>query len=125
MIVEGVVQRNSQFSFLSAVVVREKTLRQLGANIRRERTSRRISQEKLALLANINPRTVAKIEAGELNIKTETLDRISRAIGCPRQTLTGEIDGTTQSKEAWAKAPRSPRPWMETAQPSQPHIEQF
>jgi transcriptional regulator with XRE-family HTH domain len=90
------VQRNSRFSLLSAIVEREKTLKQLGANIRRERTSRRMSQDKLARLAKINPRTVAKIEAGELNIKNETVQRISRAIGCPIGTLTGEIDGRIQ-----------------------------
>lgn len=96
--VQGGVHRN-----LPAIVEREKTLRQLGANIRRQRTSRWISQDKLARLAKINPRTVAKIEAGELNIKKETLERISRAIGCPTGTLTGEIDGRIQINEAWAE----------------------
>jgi transcriptional regulator with XRE-family HTH domain len=43
---------------------REKILRRLGGNVRRERVSRKISQDKLAQLAGINPRTVAKIEAG-------------------------------------------------------------
>jgi hypothetical protein len=30
----------------------------------------------------LHPRTVAKIEAGELGIRPDTLDRIQRAIGC-------------------------------------------
>ena len=29
----------------------------------------------------LNPRTIAKIEAGEIGIRPETLDRIQRAIG--------------------------------------------
>jgi transcriptional regulator with XRE-family HTH domain len=54
----------------------------LGANIRRERTARRISQDALASLCRLNPRTIAKIEAGEIGIRPETLGRIQRAIGC-------------------------------------------
>jgi transcriptional regulator with XRE-family HTH domain len=53
-----------------------------GANLRRERTARRISQNELAARCGLHPRTVAKIEAGELGIRPETLDRIQRAIGC-------------------------------------------
>jgi ribosome-binding protein aMBF1 (putative translation factor) len=96
------VQKNPHFSRPYSAE-REKTLTRLGANIRRERTSRQISQDKLAQLAEINPRTVAKIEAGELNIKRETLERIGRAIGCPIGILTGEIDGQIQIKERWTE----------------------
>jgi transcriptional regulator with XRE-family HTH domain len=53
-----------------------------GANVRRERTARRISQNELAARCGLHPRTIAKIEAGELGIRSETLDRIQRAIGC-------------------------------------------
>src|SRR5258708_33305287 len=52
----------------------------LGANVRRERTARRISQGELAARCGLHPRTIAKIEAGELGIRPETLDRIERAI---------------------------------------------
>ena len=78
------------------IAEREKILRRLGDNVRRERTSRRISQDKLAQLAGINPRTVAKIEAGELNVKTDTLARLSHAIGCSVSTLKdglGDLGG--------------------------------
>jgi transcriptional regulator with XRE-family HTH domain len=54
----------------------------LGANVRRERTARRISQEELAMRCGLHSRTIAKIEAGELGIRPETLDRIQSAIGC-------------------------------------------
>ena len=72
-------------------------LTRLGGNVRRERTSRTISQDKLAQLAGINPRTVAKIEAGELNVKEDTLARISRAIGCSVATLRNGIDGEIEN----------------------------
>ena len=39
-----------------------------GANVRRERVARGVTQEKLAELMEVNPRTIQKIEAGKLNI---------------------------------------------------------
>jgi transcriptional regulator with XRE-family HTH domain len=41
-----------------------------------------MSQDELAARCELHPRTIAKIEAGELGIRPETLDRIQRAIGC-------------------------------------------
>src|SRR6202035_5020638 len=61
---------------------RETLRKTLGANQRRERTARGISQDELAARCGLNPRTIAKIEAGEIGIRPETLDRIERAIGC-------------------------------------------
>ena len=46
-----------------------------------------MSQEKLALLADLNVRTICKIEAGELNIHRTTIERIQQALGCPMITL--------------------------------------
>ena len=88
---------------LSHPAARERILRRLGNNVRRERTSRRISQDKLAQLARINPRTVAKIEAGELNVKEDTLARISRAIGCSVATLRNGIDGEIDRQQHYYK----------------------
>jgi polyisoprenoid-binding protein YceI/DNA-binding XRE family transcriptional regulator len=78
---------------------REKMLMQLGGNVRRERVSRKLSQDKLAQLAGVCPGTVAKIEAGALNVKKDTLARISRAIGCSVATLTDGIHGEIESGE--------------------------
>jgi len=39
-----------------------------GVNLRRERIANGLTQERLAELADLNPRTVQKIEAGGLNI---------------------------------------------------------
>ncbi|HOU21999.1 MAG: helix-turn-helix domain-containing protein [Kiritimatiellae bacterium] len=58
-------------------------LRRLGGNIRRERTARAITQERLAELADLNLRTVQKIEAGNINILITTVLRIQRALACP------------------------------------------
>jgi transcriptional regulator with XRE-family HTH domain len=60
----------------------KKVLGDLGANVRRERTARGITQEKLAELADLNIRTIQKIESGELNVLITTLIRIQRGLGC-------------------------------------------
>lgn len=60
----------------------KKLLVNLGANVRRERTARSITQEKLAELADLNIRTIQKIESGELNVLITTLIRIRRGLGC-------------------------------------------
>ena len=73
---------------------RASRLRRFGANVRRERVLRLITQEKLARLAGLNVRTIARIEAGELNLRRLTIERIRQAIGCPRHKLlyTSETD---------------------------------
>lgn len=55
----------------------------MGGDIRRERTVRAMSQKTLAALAGLHVRTIAKIEAGEINIKTETLRRIREVLASP------------------------------------------
>jgi len=55
----------------------------LGANVRRERIARGLTQEKLAELVEINPRTIQKIEAGKLNILVTTVLRLQKALNCP------------------------------------------
>jgi transcriptional regulator with XRE-family HTH domain len=62
-------------------------LSRFGANIRRERTARNITQEKLAENADLNIRTLQKIEAGELNVLITTAARIQRALGCSWERL--------------------------------------
>ena len=42
-------------------------LKAFGANVRRERTAQKITQEKLAELVDLNIRTIQKIEAGHVN----------------------------------------------------------
>ena len=61
----------------SAVVKRE--LSRFGANVRRERNARNLTQERLAELADLNIRTIQKIEAGELNLLITTAIHLQRA----------------------------------------------
>jgi transcriptional regulator with XRE-family HTH domain len=58
-------------------------LKKFGANIRRERTARNMTQEKLAELVDLNIRTVQKIEAGDINVLITTAIRLQRALDCP------------------------------------------
>jgi transcriptional regulator with XRE-family HTH domain len=62
-------------------------LERFGANIRRERNARNLTQEKLAELADLNIRTVQKIEAGELNVLVTTAIRLQRALKCSWERL--------------------------------------
>ena len=62
-------------------------LERFGANIRRERNARNLTQEKLAELADLNIRTVQKIEAGELNVLITTAIRLQRALKCTWDSL--------------------------------------
>jgi len=62
-------------------------LDRFGANVRRERSARNLTQEKLAELADLNIRTVQKIEAGELNVLITTAIRLQRALKCSWERL--------------------------------------
>ena len=62
-------------------------LQAIGANVRRLRIEADLTQEKLAELVGINPRTVQKIEAGKLNILVTTFSRIQSALGCQADQL--------------------------------------
>jgi len=57
-------------------------LKLFGSNIRRQRIAYNITQEQLAELANLNVRTIQKIEAGQTNILITTAKRLQRALGC-------------------------------------------
>ncbi len=65
-------------------------LKQFGGNLRRERIGRQITQEKLAELADLNIRTLQKIEAGQTNIHVTTAIRLRKALGCPWDSLLGK-----------------------------------
>jgi transcriptional regulator with XRE-family HTH domain len=66
-----------------------KTLATFGANLRRERMARRVTQEALAERADLNIRTLQKIEAGQTNILITTAMRLRVALGCPWDLLLG------------------------------------
>ena len=58
-------------------------IKKLGANVRRERDARNLTQEQLAELADLHLRSLQKIEAGEINLLITTVLRIKRALKCP------------------------------------------
>ena len=60
----------------------QSELKAFGANVRRLRNEHELTQEKLAELADLNIRTVQKIEAGQTNILITTAARIQKALGC-------------------------------------------
>ena len=62
-------------------------LKAFGANVRRVRVAKVLTQEKLAELVDINIRTVQKIEAGQINVLVTTAMRIQKALGCPWNRL--------------------------------------
>ena len=70
-----------------------RLLKDLGANIRRERVALKITQERLAELVGVNPRTIQKIEAGNLNILVTTLVRIQAALECGWEELMATAAG--------------------------------
>jgi transcriptional regulator with XRE-family HTH domain len=62
-------------------------LKTFGANVRRERDRRALTQEKLAELVDLNVRTIQKIEAGHVNILFTTTMRIQKALKCSWEKL--------------------------------------
>ena len=57
-------------------------LKKFGGNLRRARMTKGLTQEKLAEQANLNIRTVQKIEAGHVDILLTTVLRLQDALGC-------------------------------------------
>ena len=63
---------------------------EFGRRIRSLRSAQGLTQEQLAEAADLNPRTVQKIEAGQINILVTTLVRIQSALNCTAGELFGE-----------------------------------
>jgi len=64
-------------------------LKNFGGKVRRVRVSRNVTQEQLAELADLNIRTVQKIEAGHINILLTTVLRIKESLRCDWKQLLG------------------------------------
>ena len=62
-------------------------LRVFGENVRRERRRRGLTQKELAERAKIATRNLQKVEAGEVNLRFTTADRIRLALRCPWKRL--------------------------------------
>lgn len=67
-------------------------LEAFGASVRRVRVAQEMTQERLAELADLNPRTIQKIESGSLDILLTTVCRLQAALGCRwDQIMHGEV----------------------------------
>ena len=64
-----------------------KRIKIFGANVRRERVLKKLTQDELAERAEIATRNLQKIEAGEINILVTTAFRIQLALRCPYRRL--------------------------------------
>jgi transcriptional regulator with XRE-family HTH domain len=58
-----------------------------GKNLRDMRKAKELSQEKLAEMADLHPRALQKIEAGDVNVTLSTILRLQKALGCPWENL--------------------------------------
>ena len=64
-----------------------KRIKVFGANVRRERVRKHLTQDTLAERAELATRNLQKIEAGEINILVTTAFRIQLALRCPWKRL--------------------------------------
>lgn len=69
-----------QYNSYYNVVMNERTIQKLGLKIRVERQKKRISQEKLAELADLNRNFIGMIERGETNVTVKNLENIANAL---------------------------------------------
>lgn len=65
-------------------------MKKVGQLVRAARLNSGLTQEKLAEKAEIAPRVLQKIEAGQITILVTTLIRIRRALGCDFDDLLPE-----------------------------------
>lgn len=54
-----------------------------GQKLKMERTKRKLSQEKLAELADLNKNSIGSIERGESSPTLETLEKLAHALDMP------------------------------------------
>jgi len=65
-------------------------LKVVGDNLRTARKAAGLTQEKLAELSDLAPRTIQKIEAGRITILITTLRRIRKVVRCSYNSLLGD-----------------------------------
>jgi transcriptional regulator with XRE-family HTH domain len=61
--------------------------KEVGFNIRKIREEKRLSQEKLAALADLHRAYIGQIERGEKNIGLKNLEKIAKALGMNTKDL--------------------------------------
>lgn len=80
----------------------------IGWNIRRLRVAKGLSQERLALEADVDRSYVGRIERGDENVTISTLEALAMAIGVPVVRFFDEVS-VEEEKPASLKAGRKPK----------------
>ncbi|WP_261883516.1 helix-turn-helix domain-containing protein [Vibrio pelagius] len=61
--------------------------KRFGAKLRGKRKDKKVSQDQLALLADIDRSYIGRIERGEVNITLEKAYQLARVLGCDVRDL--------------------------------------
>ncbi len=72
---------------------RHRALTNFGSNLRRQRDERKLTQEKLAEKANLDPTYISGIERGVRNPSLLSIVRIAKALGTTTSGLSRGIEG--------------------------------
>lgn len=72
----------------------------LGQRIRNYRTSKGLSQEKLAEFSGCHPTYIGQLERGEKNATIESIEKISAALGVSLSTLFEKLGAEEKSGAA-------------------------
>lgn len=72
---------------------RDRALTAFGKSLRRERETRKLTQEKLAEKANLDPTYISGIERGVRNPSLLSIVRIAKALGTTTSDLSRGIEG--------------------------------
>ncbi len=75
------------------MAIRHSALTALGANLRRQRQRKALTQEKLAAAADLDPTYISGIERGVRNPSVLIVVRIANALGTTVSSLSKGIDG--------------------------------
>lgn len=96
-----IVRRLISITSLSCRVMKhdKQLLIQLGNNIRTARKSQNLSQEKLALQANIDRTYIGGVERGERNISIINLCRIASTLKVLPSTLLKNVEYTPDKND--------------------------
>jgi transcriptional regulator with XRE-family HTH domain len=65
----------------------QSRLELFGKTLRDLRRQKGLSQEKLAEMADLHPRALQKIEAGDVNVSLSTILRLQKALDCTWQNM--------------------------------------
>lgn len=71
----------------------------VGQRIRSYRTSKGLSQEKLAELSSCHPTYIGQLERGEKNATLESIERIATALNIPLSKLFEKLGGSHDNSD--------------------------